>query len=148
MLEERTRSRRTLSEARLLLQIYLFVIAVPALLRLGLPRLAAILEPRRMPAAPDEARAEAIVSATDRVLRSGRPFVRTGCLTRGLTLFYFLRRAGVDVALLFGVGEVDGDPSGHCWIVKGGEPFLEPRDPRPHFTEVCRLSSGASIAAV
>jgi hypothetical protein len=139
--------RRSLGETLLLLRIYAFVIAVPCLVRLRLPLLAAILEPRRVPPAPDEKRAEAVVSATDRVLRSGRPFIRTGCLTRGLTLFYFLRRAGVDVALLFGVGEIDGKPAGHCWIVRGGEPFLEEEDPRPHFTEVWGVTPGATIAA-
>ena len=147
MLEARPLAGRSFPEGLLLLQIYLFVITVPVLLRLKLTRLAGLLEPRRMPP-PDEARANAVIAATERVLGSGRPLVRPGCLTRGLTLFYFLRRAGVDVALLFGVGEGDGKPAGHCWIVKGGEPFLESRDPRPHFTEVCRLASGVTVAAV
>jgi hypothetical protein len=146
MAEERPRARRGFRETVLLLRIYAFVVLVPILLRVRLGRLSSLLEPTHVPPVPDEARANAIVDATDRVLRSGRPFVRTGCLTRGLTLLYFLRRAGLDVSLEFGVGEVEGEPTGHCWLVKDGEPFLEKEDPRPMFTEVCRLTSGTAIA--
>jgi hypothetical protein len=74
-------------------------------------------------------------------LRVGRPLVRRGCLTRGITLYYFLRRAGADVRLCFGLGAVDGGDGfdGHCWLVLAGEPYLEPRDPRPLYTEMYRF---------
>jgi hypothetical protein len=65
--------------------------------------------------------------------------VRTGCLTRGITLFWFLRRAGVDVELTFGVDPVALDGEGHCWLTLDGEPFLEKVDPRARFTETYRL---------
>jgi hypothetical protein len=29
--------------------------------------------------------------------------------------------------------------TGHCWLVKDGEPFLEVQDPRPLFTEMHRF---------
>lgn len=146
MTDERPRRHRGLRETLLLLRIYAFAAVVPALLRLKLSRLSWLLEPRHVPAVPDEARAKAVVDAATRVLESGRPFVRPGCLTRGLTLFYFLRRTGMDVSLEFGIGQVEGEPTGHCWLVKDGEPFLEKEDPRPLFTEVCRLTTGTAIA--
>ena len=72
--------------------------------------------------------------------RVGHPFVRGGCLTRGVTLFWFLRRAGVDVELCFGLDPADGDGTdGHCWLVRDGQPFLERADPRPRFAEIFRL---------
>jgi hypothetical protein len=71
------------------------------------------------------------------MLEAARPLVRRGCLTRGLTLYASLRRAGVDVQLTFGMGPtgaaVDGY-DGHCWLVLDGEPYLEQRDPRQHYT--------------
>lgn len=58
----------------------------------------------------------------------GLPGIRRSCLTRGVTLYYFLTRAGVDVSLCFGVGTVDGVMGAHCWLVKDGEPYLERGD--------------------
>ena len=49
---------------------------------------------------------------------------------------FFLRRAGLDVRLAFGVGPTRGEHAGHCWLVLDGSPFLEDRDPRPLFTEM------------
>jgi hypothetical protein len=62
-------------------------------------------------------------------------------LTCGITLYYFLKRAGADVDLCFGLGAVDGGDGfdGHCWLVLAGEPYLEPRDPRPLYTEMYRF---------
>jgi hypothetical protein len=86
-----------------------------------------------------------MVRRIDRLLLAGRPLVRSGCLTRGITLFYFLRRAGADVSLRFGMGEVDGSYSGHCWVVHDGLPLAEKRDPRPLFTEMFRIpATGAA----
>ena len=81
------------------------------------------------------------------MIRWGRPLVRPGCLTRGITGYYILRRAGLDVALCFGVGLVPGtEVAGHCWLVLDGEPVLETAEPRPVFTELVRLSSAGSRA--
>lgn len=129
----------------LLLRIYLFAITVPALLRLRLSSASGLVEPRRPRSEPDEEHAQAIITAVDWVLGSGWPLVRSGCLTRGMTLLHFLRRAGIDVELIFGVGEVDGNTEGHCWLVRGGEPYLETSDPRRRFTEVCRFARGAAL---
>ena len=68
-------------------------------------------------------------------------------LVRGLTLYRFLRRAGAEVSLRFGAGEMNGRFAAHCWIVYRGEPLAEPRDPRPLFTETWRIEPGSLGAA-
>jgi hypothetical protein len=120
----------------LFLNIFLFAALVPTLLRLKLPRLAPLLEPRTIPPVADADRIQQIVRHVDTVLKMRSLFIRTGCLTRGLTLYYFLRRAGLDVNLHFGMGKVTDELAGHCWLVKDGEPFLEAKDPRPYFTAI------------
>jgi hypothetical protein len=124
-------------------RVLLFAVMVPLLLYRRIDRLAPLLEPARTPPPPPREEVDALVARIDRLLPAGRPFVRSGCLTRGLTLYYFLRRAGAPVALCFGAGPVDGDFSGHCWVVYQGEPLAEKRDPRPLFAEMLRIP-GAS----
>lgn len=139
----RTSWSRRLEAARILL----FAAAVPLILRLRkLPDLPAWLEPRspREPRdsrshPPSPAEVDSLVRRIDALIAAGRPFVRTGCLVRGLTLYRFLRRAGAEVSLRFGAGEMDGSFAAHCWIVYQGEPLAEPRDPRPLFTETWRI---------
>jgi transglutaminase superfamily protein len=116
---------------------------VPALMRLRLGRLAALLEPRTMPPPPGDEQLRALARRVDGLLLRGRPLVRPGCLTRGVTLYWFLRRAGADVRLVFGMGHVDGAPAGHCWLVHDGRPFLEKVDPRPLFAELYRIPQRA-----
>jgi hypothetical protein len=133
-------------EAALFVRVAAFAASVPLLMRLPLPRLAALVTrpPRRRRGRHADAldaeveRIERLVALAPRV---ARPLVQTGCLTRGLTLYRFLRRAGLDVELRFGLdprggGEAAAD--GHCWLVLAGEPFLEPEDPR-RFAELWRL---------
>jgi hypothetical protein len=68
------------------------------------------------------------------------PFVRSGCLTRGVTLFWFLRRAGHPIELRFGLDVEDpAAAAGHCWLSLDDEPFLENVDPRPRFVELYRF---------
>lgn len=126
-------------------QVLLFGFAVPLLLRLKLERLALWLEPPSPPSPlGNRAEAEALARRIDAWLRAGRPLVRPGCLTRGLTLYWFLRRAGFPVSLRFGIGELAGMEDhleGHCWLVLDGEPLAERRDPRPLYTETWRIPS-------
>jgi len=126
-------------DALLLIHVLAVATAVPLLMRLPLPRLSAVLEPRRPPLRPVPAQEDRIAHLVLAVLSAGRPLVRRGCLTRGVTLYYFLRRAGADVSLCFGMGtsteKADGF-DGHCWLVRQGEPYLEPRDPRPLYTAI------------
>ena len=81
-------------------------------------------------------------------IREGRPVVRPGCLTRGVTRYYFFRRDGMDVSLSFGMGRVKGEFVGHCWLVKDGMPFMETQDPRPLYAEMYRISGTARRGAI
>lgn len=123
------------------LRVLLLAASVPLLLRiLKLPELRFWLEPRgALPPPPTADEVAGMVRRIDRLLAAGRPFVRQGCLTRGVTLYYFLRRAGAGVSLRFGMGEVRGGFEGHCWLVFQGEPVAERRDPRPIFAETWRI---------
>ncbi len=126
-------------------------VSVPVIMRAGLPRVQRWLEPDRL-ALSDPAAAEATVARYGRwiegIIRRGGPLVRSSCLTRGVTGYYGLRRAGVDVSLCFGMGLVGGAMSGHCWLEWAGRPVLEPDDPRTVFAEVARIShSGVTEGA-
>jgi hypothetical protein len=122
-------------------------VAAPLLARLDLQRLQRCLEPAprtsRSPSVDPSQVVEVVGRRVDRLIRWGKPLVRPGCLTRGITGYYILRRVGFDVALCFGMGPVRGPgAAGHCWLILDGEPVLEEADPRSAFTELVRLSSG------
>jgi hypothetical protein len=133
---------RTVSKAYLFLRVFLFAAAVPHLLRLPLAHVAAILEPGSEPQGVDPDRLRKIAAYVETAIERGRPVVRPGCLTRGLTRYYFFRRAGVDVSLHFGMGRIGErkEFDGHCWLMRDGEPYLENRDPRPLYVEMYRIS--------
>jgi len=142
-LRHRLRALRQLhgvAELLLLVRLGAFATAVPWLMRLPLTRLSTLLtRPAGTghPAASEIERLDRLVSLAPRV---AHPLVRSGCLTRGVTLFWFLRRAGLDVELAFGLDAgQDRAIDGHCWLTLGGEPFLEKRDPRSQFPEIYRL---------
>lgn len=122
-----------------LTEVSLFAATVPVVLRFPLPRLAALVTrpPRvRTPRQAEIDRLERVITLAPRI---GRPLVRSGCLTRGLTLFWFLRRAGLDVELRFGLDPSDAySTDGHCWLTLDGEPYLERREPH-RFTELYRI---------
>jgi Transglutaminase-like superfamily len=139
-----------ISDAAFFLQIFAFAAAVHHLLRLKLSRVAGLLELGGDPSvghAPED-RVKKITAYVELAIQRGRPIVRPGCLTRGLTRYYFLRRAGMDVTLCFGMGEREKKFMGHCWLAKDGEPFLEAEDPRPRYVEVYRISRAGGQASV
>lgn len=125
--------------ALLFVRISVFAALVPLLTRLPPPRLDELLAPRRAYDTLDHHSAQRIVRFVDLVLARGRPIIRPSCVTRGLTLYYFLRRGEADLALCFGVAKLKGKLAGHCWLIRDGEPFLEPQDPRAWFTEMYRF---------
>jgi Transglutaminase-like superfamily len=131
---------RFISNSVLFLRVFAFAAAVPYLLRLKLSTVARALEPERNVSVLREGSVGKIVAYVEAAIRRGRPLVRPGCLTRGLTRYYFLRRAGVDVALCFGIGRLGKEFMGHCWLVNNEEPFLELEDPRPRYAEMYRIS--------
>jgi hypothetical protein len=143
----RLREIRTPTDALLVANVLLIAALTPLLMRFPLARIQALLEPRTAPTAPDAARERHVLALVGLVLEYGRPVLRPSCLTRGITRYYVLRRAGVDVALVFGIGHGSrATVDGHCWLVRDGEPFLETQDPRPLFTEMYRIAGESSSA--
>jgi hypothetical protein len=137
-----------LMDTLLFIEIALFASFVPLLSRLPIRRLQRFAEPtgKRPSRMLQRAGEDRIILCTETICRLGRRFIRRRCMTRGLTLYFFLQRAGIDVSLIFGVGEVREKPEGHCWLERYGEPFLEATDPRLHFTPM--YSFGSSFVNV
>jgi hypothetical protein len=127
-------------------RVVLFAAAVPLLLRfVRIDRLGGWLEPRREPPrSPAGPAIDGMVRRIDRLRLAGRPLVRSGCLTRAITLYYFLRRAGAPATLHFGMGELRDGFAGHCWVELAGEPIAEPRDPRPLYPEMLRFPQSSA----
>jgi Transglutaminase-like superfamily len=134
--------KRSFPDVFLFFQVLFFAAAVPFLLRLKLSRVETLLEPRA-PSPANPKRVEQIAEYVEMAIREGAPLVRSGCLTRGLTRYYFFRREGMDLSLSFGMGRVKGEFVGHCWLVKDGLPFMEMQDPRPLYAEMYRISGSA-----
>ena len=131
-----------MSDRLFALRVVTFAASVPLLMRLPIDRLARWIEPsgRRTPElSPRDVLA--LVATIDRLLARARPFVRSGCLTRGITLYRFLRHAGADVSLRFGIGRMNGAIAAHCWIEYQGEPLAERQDPRGVFAEMWKIAS-------
>ena len=121
-------------DALLFGHMFVFAMLLPLYLRRDVASLATFLEPRRpRPQAP-WATLEKIQRYADAVCASR--FVRAECLVRGVMRHHFLRRAGLSIGLVFGMGTVNGRLEGHCWLVKDGRPFLEAHDPEPCFTRM------------
>jgi hypothetical protein len=135
---------RSASDAILLLRIFGFGLMVPLLTRIPLPRLQRRVEPRRRRPLEDPAAVQRLVELVETGLELGRPLVQHGCLTRGLTLYRFLRQAGLDVELCFGMGSVGDALQGHCWLERGGAPYLERVDPRSPFVALYRIPRARS----
>jgi transglutaminase superfamily protein len=123
-----------LEDAWLLLQIVVFASGVPVLMRLPLNRVKRILRPAPRSATASPQHLLALLDLVFSAMRHLRPT----CLTRGVTRCYFLRRAGFDVELAFGMSPTTA-VGGHCWLVRDGLPFLESRDPRAMFAEMFRV---------
>jgi hypothetical protein len=121
------------AELFLFLRMLLFAFSVPFLLRLKLSTLQNLLEPPKPAPEPEPLTVRRISTSADRVIRFAQPLFRSICLTRGTTLYYFLRRAGLNVTLCFGIGNIKGNFIGHCWLVRDGVPYLEAVDPRSYY---------------
>jgi hypothetical protein len=107
-------------------------------MRLPLTRLRTVLEPRRPSVGAPADSPQHVLELVNLILDGLRPILRPTCLTRGVTRYFFLRRAGLDVSLAFGISPTPG-LGGHCWLERSGQPFLEPRDPRPIFALMYRI---------
>ncbi len=121
---------RPATEAALRAHVWLVATVLPLLVRL-LP-LKALLRLMTPPArlrpysAVPPARIAALVA---RRLRHPHNMRRRACLRRGLTLYHFLRLAGVPAAIHFGVYPPEADPQrlhAHCWVTVDGAALTEP----------------------
>ena len=136
------RQLRSPSQQWLFLKVVVFATAVPLLFRLKISALNRVLERRiRSAQTPnaDPARIDLIIQCVEIARAVGRPLVCPKCLTHAVTLYYFLRRAGMDLTLCFGAARKESrlvEAAGHCWLVKDGEPFLEAHDPRTNFVPI------------
>jgi Transglutaminase-like superfamily len=64
------------------------------------------------------------------------------CLRRTVVLYHLLRRAGLGVELWIGVQREAGSGAlaAHAWLVRDGEPYLEPDDTAPgHYRVIARF---------
>jgi hypothetical protein len=145
---------RTLNQSWLFLRVLTFATAVPLLFNLRLSVLSRLLE-RRIRSArqrgDDSINSNQIIRCVEIVRAVGQPLVRPQCLIRAVTLYYFLRRAGMDLSLYFGAARKEGrlvEAAGHCWLVKDGEPFLEERDPRASFLPIYWLPNSWTEAEI
>lgn len=129
------RAVRSASDAWLFAGALVFAAVTPLLARAPLPRLRRLVTPAGQ-AAPAPDAVERTVRCVEAAMRFGQPLVRITCLTRGLTLYHFLRRSGVDVTLVFGAGYPEGRFAGHCWLERDGRPYLEEPNPFPTFAKV------------
>jgi hypothetical protein len=120
----------------LFVRMFFFALSVPLLFRLKLPTLQRLLEPTKPPSKYEPAMVQRISASIDRLVGFGQPLFRSVCLARGTTLYYFLRRAGMDVSLCFGIRNSDAGFIGHCWLVRDGLPFMEALDPRLLYTAI------------
>jgi hypothetical protein len=121
----------------LAIRIVLFVAVSPLLMRIQLGRLNALVT--RPLGTFDPERMDWTIRFTTWLTHFGRPFVYSRCVARGLTLYYFLRRLGVPVSLVFGAGQVSGRFAAHCWLERDHKPYLEKVDPRTYFASVYRF---------
>lgn len=118
-----------------------FAISVLARL-LPLPRAFAWMSPRLR--GSDGRRTHVIVNALDTLLTARVPFIRPQCWRRAAVLHRFLRGAGVDTVIVFGV-RTDGARTveAHAWVERSGQPFAEAAD-TTSYQRVFEFPSGGS----
>ncbi len=118
------------------------VVIVPPLLHLvSFSRLAGWLGGRRLSAPARNLDDASLARWVDRLLRNlPNPWRRT-CLKRAAVLYYLLRRAGRPVELWIGVQKHGPSPlAAHAWLVRSGQPYLEPHEEHPeHHTVIARF---------
>lgn len=126
--------RARLSPAAVALALF-----APLLTRLPPARLCRVIQVLARPARRTASDPALIAARVERSLAvAGRLRPQT-CLTRGVTRYVLLRRAGVPAELVFGLGPHADAYAGHCWLELEQEPYLETQDPRAIFPEVFRI---------
>jgi len=107
--------------------------AVPALMQLPLPLLGEVLGRRARSVRRPRVGVERLAELVEIAQVVAHPLLRSGCVTRGICLFWFLAPGDPSLRLCFGIGGEAVGWTGHCWLERAGEPLLEREDPRPTF---------------
>ena len=145
----------------LVLKLGLFATVVPLFMRLPLARSEQFLVPARFISTRQQKFQGAgqqpsihqtpiseYVFYTDTALRLGRPLTQNRCLTRCVTLYYFLSRKGMELSIVFGAGSLNGQFSAHCWLEIEGKPFAEPQNPYLVYSPTYSIPSSALASSV
>lgn len=135
----RSRQLRRAQNLWLYARVFVMAAIAPQLFRVRLSVVHALLSASGRRTKPDRAKAARVIAYVRIAQKTGGPMVRTGCLTRATTLFFFLRRGSQDLSLCFGAGFPKGVFASHCWLELNGKPYLERHDPRPEFNEIFRI---------
>ena len=123
------------------LRVAAVALVVSFVLRLGFDRwlLDFVDRTTAKSAHPDSAKVQRIVRVTDVVLQTGKPLLRSECLTRSLVLSYLLKREGFAVAIEFGVSNEQQSFESHCWLIHEDDPVFEDGNPRTAFNVIHRI---------
>ena len=109
-------------------------IAISTLARLlPLPKAFSLISPRLAPGGGSSKPAGAIVNALDTLLTAKIPLIHPQCWRRAAVLHRFLRRAGIDTVIVFGV-RPDGATAvqAHAWLERDGQPYAEALDTKSY----------------
>ena len=117
---------------RFMLRVHVWLLAtfIPLLVRfVPLKRLAKLLTPPRAFRFYRGASAQLIAETVHRRLASPRNMKRRSCLREGLTLFHFLKLAGIPAVMHFCVyQQQENSPRmhAHCWVTVDDSAILTP----------------------
>jgi len=119
----------TMTEAILRVHVWIVATAAPLLVRwMPIRRLLRVATPRRCRRLYVGLPPERICRIVQSRLANPRMMRRRACLRRGLTVYHFLRLAGVDAALNIGAWRPSRDPRrlhAHCWVTVDGKAIAE-----------------------
>lgn len=103
-------------------EVFLLASALPVLLRFfSLPSVMKYLTPEKSEENPLQWKINLIVNAVNKILGIGFFIFHPTCLKKSLILYHFLRKAGMNVVIHFGVKKNGCALDGHSWITKNGE---------------------------
>ena len=128
----------TWKERWLLLRVFAWLALISAGLHLmNFQRLRALLLRVSRPPAPsmhnDSAKAQAAVTSRLVQAAASRTPFKTACLVRSTTLWYLLRRQGIDSEIRIGVNREEGVFHAHAWVEIDGMVLNDRDDIHQHY---------------
>jgi len=133
--------------SRTLLRLHVWLVAsvLPLLVRLiPLPALLRLLTPPAIFRPYRGMSSQAIAEAVNSRLAKPVNMKRRACLRRGLTLFHFLKLAGLAATLHVAVYPPVNDPErmhAHCWVILDGKDISDPPE-QPYATMMVHGKGG------